>query len=111
MPVQNKAPRPTPHPHAGVLCNHTLIVSLPQNLVNVVTCKELLSSLFKLVDVKYLKCVQSMPNGIFRASFCDIVSKDFVLQRGISVRGVLCNVFEADPARVTLRLFRCPFEV
>lgn len=102
---------PTGAPHSGVSRPVTLLIALPSELVQVVDRREFMNVLKGKSLIKSVKCVQSMPNGVFRVSCKSIQTYTWLSTNGLAIRGFQCSVMEAQPSYTVVRLFRCPFEI
>ena len=111
MASSTEAQQPVSAPRPGVSRSRTLIACLPTALRNVVTRSEFNKALLKVVRMNYVKCVQSMPNGVFRLTFTAPGPRDHVMSEGIVCRQMQCIIFKADPQYTVVKIFRCPFEV
>lgn len=97
MASSTEAQQPVPAPCPGVSRSRTLIACLPTALRNVVTRSEFNKALLKVVRMNYVKCVQSMPNGVFRLTFTAPGPRDHVMSEGIVCRQMQCIIFKAEP--------------
>ena len=61
--------------------------------------------------IKSIKCVQSMPNGVFRVTCKSKLAYTWFSTNGLAIRGFQCSVMEAEPSYNVVHLFRCPFEI
>ena len=102
---------PTAASHSGVSRPVTLLITLPPELVQVVDRSEFMGVLKGKSLIKSVKCVQSMPNGVFRVSCKSIQTYTWLSTNGLAIRGFQCSVMEAEPSYTVVRLFRCPFEI
>lgn len=102
---------PIPDSRSGVARSGTLLIALPTELVHVVNRKEFMVCLKAKALIHAIKCVQSMPNGVFRVTCKTKDAYTWLCSNGIAIRGFQCSIMEAEPSYTLVRLFRCPFEV
>ena len=102
---------PIPGPLPGVSRPCTLLIALPTELVHVVPRNELMNCLKAKALIHAIKCVQSMPNGVFRVTCKTQDAFSWLCTNGITIRNFQCTIMEAEPSYTLVRLFRCPFEV
>ena len=102
---------PTAAPCSGVSRPVTLLIALPPELVQMVDRREFMGVLKGKSLIKSVKCVQSMPNGVFRVSCKSIQTYTWLSTNGLAIRGFQCSVMEAEPSYTVVHLFRCPYEI
>ena len=89
----------------------TLLIALPTELVLVVNRKEFMICLKAKALIHAIKCVQSMPNGVFRVTCKTKDAYSWLCSNGIAICRFQCTIMEAEPSYTLVHLFRCPFEV
>ena len=96
---------------AVVQCPRTLAVHFPSTVYRSAGSAQVLPDLAKSLDIAYVQCIQSVPNGIVRVTFKESAQCDAALASGVSFRGSKLSVSPVD-ARTRLVYVRdLPAEV
>ena len=96
---------------AVVQCPRTLAVHFPLTVYRSAGSAQVLPDLAKSLDIAYVQCIQSVPNGIVRVTFKESAQCDAALASGVSFRGSKLSVSPVD-ARTRLVYVRdLPAEV